>query len=456
MLEAKLIGLKEGFKVAIVWLIFYSYLIKIDKIKLIKKFNYAIVTTCLITILTPLSRFGVISVEYLGNLIEMSFAFFLILGSATLFHISDTNLFGKKKVIDIANPGHLGVMVYLITFMFFVPDGMGSVLYLQELGLMKETGSLTYLYALLGLGVGVLIIFIVVRFYKPYWIGEYFDLPQLFLFLAIVKLLGGGIEGVTELSLIPSVQQGFMKFIHDFIHQTLVLLMVPDHPLLKATVWDFIAVFFGSGLASILSLILLLFFPLMFLYYRLFKPVPEPEVQKNVERRKIKSRLISERRKKALPVLFFIGLILIAWFSQRGETVSELYNPVPSPLVEEGGYIEIPLKDPLMNLTDGAIHKFVLVHEGEEIRLMIIRKPDNTLSVSLDACEICPPEGYSQRMDHVVCIYCETPIHLDTLGQTGGCNPIPLAFRVDGSQIKIELNEILDKWGFVMSGEGKR
>jgi hypothetical protein len=70
----------------------------------------------------------------------------------------------------------------------------------------------------------------VTKLYKPFWLGSFFALPQLLLFFAMVKLFGSGIKGITELSLIPSVQRGFMKFIHDFVHQTFVMLMVPDHP----------------------------------------------------------------------------------------------------------------------------------------------------------------------------------------------------------------------------------
>jgi uncharacterized membrane protein len=81
----------------------------------------------------------------------------------------------------------------------------------------------------------------------------------------------------------------------------------------------------------------------------------------------------------------------------------------------------------------------------------VIRKPDRSLSVCLDACEICPPVGYGQRENHVVCIYCDTPIAVGTLGQPGGCNPIPLEADIDERFITIKMEEILKKWKFVKS-----
>lgn len=457
MLEAKLIGFKEGLKVGAVWLVYYSLLVKNGNENLIKPFKFGLITAYIISVLTVLMPMGHVYEGLLGNFIEMSFAFFLLLSAAALFQASGTNLLGPfKETLFGDSRSYTGTqglaMVFIFTLLFFLPDSMGSVLFLRETAFMKDTGTLTYAYAFLGFGVAVLVVYLVVRFYRPYWIGGYFDLPQLFLFLAIVKLLGGGTKGVAELSLISSVQQGLMKFIHDFIHQTLVLVMVPDHPLLKATTWDFIAVFFDSGLASFISLGLLLFFPLIFVYYRLFKIVPEHDVQMNAERRKIKALMLSDRRKKALPVICFIGLILTAWFSGRGETVSQIYEPEPRPVAAVNGELLIPLKNPAVDLMDGLLHKFSLSYEGEQMRILIIRKPDNALSVTLDACQMCPPDGYGQRADHVVCLYCYTPLNISSMGLPGGCNPIPLDFEIAGSRVKIELSEIVNKWGFAKTG----
>ncbi|MBI5194994.1 MAG: DUF2318 domain-containing protein [Nitrospirae bacterium] len=459
LLGAELVGLKEGFKALIVWFVFYSYLVVNNKKNLIRPFYAGFLSVCLILLTSFFLPQGLIPREYLGNVIAMSFAIFLILSAAALLYMSG-DLPGKDSEakfipVGVKETAIANVLIFFSTVLFFLPDSMGIIFYLKEIALMADKASTVYLYALIGLAVSLVIFIAVVKFYKPYWIGSFFDIPQILLFLAMVKLLGGGIKGIAELSLIPSVQRGFIKFIHDIIHQTLVLAMVPDHPLLKPTTWNFIGIFFGTNIASIASLILLLLFPLMFIYHSLFKPLPEPEAQTNAQRRKIKSFLLSDRRKKALPVIFFICLILIAWFSQGSEQVTRLYNPKPGPVVADKGVVVIPLTLPGMDLTDGLLHKFSLIHDGDEIRIIIIKKSSNALAVCLDACEICPPEGYAQREDHVVCIYCGTPIAIDTLSEPGGCNPIPLETSVDALSVKIELSEILKKWGFVTAGSNK-
>jgi uncharacterized membrane protein len=454
--EAQLIGFKEGMKIAIVWLVFYSYLSSIEKQGLMKPFYVGLAAALLLSMVSFFIPLGHIFKENLRNIIFMSFALFLIMSAASLLHLSGVNLLGGKGIpASLKSAPFMNGAVLMGTVFFFTPDNTGSMFFLKDLSVMKETILMSYVSALVGLLIALTIIFVIVKLYRPYWIGSFFDIPQLLLFLAMVKLFGSGIKGIAELSLVPSVQRGFMKFIHDFVHQTFVFLMVPDHPLLKTTIWNFIAFFFGPNFASIASLFILLTLPFMFIYHSMFKPVPEPEAEKGSERRKIKAHMVSEKRRKATPVLLFIVLIFSSWFYQTGETVSQLYIPKPKPVVVDRGIIAIPLKDPTMNLMDGSLHTFSLLHEGEEIRILIIKKPDNSLAVALDACEICPPDGYGQREDHVVCIYCDTPIHIASLGQAGGCNPIPVTADIDDVFVRIQLQEILNKWGFVMSGKSK-
>ena len=454
--EAQLIGFKEGFKICLVWLVFYSYLVLNDRKNLIKPFYAGLLGVLAISVLSLFLPSGFVIREYLSNVISMSFALFLLSSGIALLHVSGTNLLGFRDV-----PEWMGTSVlmkgtiFFITLKFFSPDTIGSAYFLRELTVMRADAIMTYVSALFGIFIAAVIFISIYKLYKPYWIAGFFEVPQLLLFLAMVKLLGSGIQGIAELSLIPSVQRGIMKFTHDFVHQTFVYLMVPDHPLLKTTVWNFIAFFFGPNFASVASLLILLSLPFMFIHHSLIKLMPEPAAEKSSEKRKIKARMLSDRRKKALPVIFFIVFTLFAWFIQSAETVSRIYIPKAKPVVVDKGMVVIPVKDPTMNLMDGRLHTFALLHEGEEIRILIAKKSDNSLSVCLDACEICPPDGYGQREDHVVCIYCGTPIPIDTLGAPGGCNPIPLTARIDDVFVRIQLDEILKKWGFITSGESK-
>lgn len=453
--EALIIGFKEAFKIGIVWLVLFSYLYLNNKNSLIKYFYIGI--TLVLAISSGYIFFAEIFVkENLNNIIETSFAFIFIISVATLIYAHKAEINNNIIKNYLENKRFLSIFIFITTIFFFLPDSIGTAIFLKELSIMKEDLLMTYLSALTGILPTLGIFFVIIFYFKPYWIGGLFGLPQFLLFLSMVKLLGSGIKGIAELSLIPSVQRGLMKFFHDFIHQVFVLLMVPDHPLFKTTAWNFIGLFFGPNFASISSLFVLLLFPFIFLYYSLFSPLPEPECRIPAKKRKIKYSILIERRKKAIPVIFFIFLILFSWLYKSGESASQIYVPKPKPVVEDKGLITIPITDPTMDLMDGRIHKFSILYNEEKIVFLIIKKRDGSIAVCLDACEICPPEdGYGQSAEDLICIYCNTPIPINTVGEHGGCNPIPLSFSIDENFIKIEIKEILKKWDYVKSGSGK-
>jgi hypothetical protein len=349
----------------------------------------------------------------------------------------------------------LWLVVFLSTIVYFSPDIIGSSMFVRDVYEMKGGRADIYAMAIGGFALPVIGVSLLLGRVRDR-IGAFFGIAQLLLFLSVVKLIGGGVEGFAELSLIPSVQRGVMKFVHDVVHQTFVFVMVPDHPLLQTTVWNFIGIFFGANLALLITLMLLLVPPLMFLRHSLFDPLPEPpEAASGAERRAFKAGVRASMRKKAMPAALFVAVILVSWFAGIGGEVSRLYNPNPKPVVEDKGLVIIPLSDPTMDLMDGRIHKFVFSKEGENIGIMVVKKPDGKLVVLLDACEICSPEGYGQTEGHVVCIYCRTPIPVVTLGEPGGCNPIPLEAQVTDRDIRIEVSEIFLKWSDVVTGKTK-
>lgn len=453
--EAFVIGLKEGFKIGIVWFVFYSFLYEKDRRDLIRPFFIGL---SLVFLFSAVSFFippdpGL--KDWLSKFIGFTFAIFFISSVGALYQSSGLKLFSPFSSLS-RNKKITWITVLLSAVFFFLPDSIGSSMFVRDISLMKEAITSTYISALAGFSFAIAIFWLASKKIMFNQIGRFFGIAQLLLFLSVVKLLGGGIKGFAELSLIPSAQRGITKFLHDAVHQILVLLMVPDHTLLSTTTFRFIGIFFGTNIAMIATLLILLSPPLMFLYHSIIEPAAEPlELRTGAEKRRFRFNIRSEKRKKALPVILFIGVILLTWFSQRGESVSQLYNPKPVPVVEDRGFIVIPLTGPVADLMDGALHKFSLVSGNDVIRILIIKKPDNTLSVCLDACEICPPEGYGQREKNVICIYCNTPIPVETLGEPGGCNPVPLIASVSERDVRIELSEILKKWQLVKTGKSK-
>ncbi len=110
----------------------------------------------------------------------------------------------------------------------------------------------------------------------------------------------------------------------------------------------------------------------------------------------------------------------------------ELVPALPINAVD--GKVEVPLSE----VGDGHLHRYVYkASGGEMVRFIVIQKGGSAYGVGLDACEICGPTGYYEKDGQVICKLCEVMMNKATIGMRGGCNPIPLEYKVDNGRISI-------------------
>ena len=103
----------------------------------------------------------------------------------------------------------------------------------------------------------------------------------------------------------------------------------------------------------------------------------------------------------------------------------------------------------LGQVEDGHLHRFTYETEagmdmgngkkttgGVGVRFIVIKKPNSSAyGVGLDACEICGQTGYYERDGQVVCKLCDVVMNINTIGFKGGCNPIPVEYKVEDGYI---------------------
>jgi uncharacterized membrane protein len=280
-------------------------------------------------------------------------------------------------------------------------------------------GNSVYIYSLLGLLAGALFFMVGKRYLPLLGLGQYFKTDGIMIFIAAFCFLFGGLNEFDSTSVITLLQKGLNE--------------VLDSPRLAMAVTA-----------------LLLFIPPVFVFIRLLlTPEPVTEgIEIKAEKRKVLSIYIDELIRKGTPLLlaFLVSIVLL---HTANLAMNPLFDPEPIPVVADGEDIAIPLKDSLGDISDGRIRKYSFRHMGRVYRLLVLQRPDSSVVAALDACEICPPTGYVQRGEHVVCKYCSTPLPLQSIGQPGGCNPIPVNSRRDGNTLVMNRSEIIDthdKW----------
>lgn len=151
------------------------------------------------------------------------------------------------------------------------------------------------------------------------------------------------------------------------------------------------------------------------------------------ERRKYKSLMNARARwSRGYLCLLMTGVLLLTVGSYYSNKKVELSPPLAVAVTD--GQILLPLT----MVSDGALHRFVYTTKsGVDIRYIVIKKSDTAYGVGLDACDVCGAGGgYYERKGQVICILCDVVMNKATIGFAGGCNPVPLPFKIaDGNLI---------------------
>src|SRR5262249_40312900 len=149
------------------------------------------------------------------------------------------------------------------------------------------------------------------------------------------------------------------------------------------------------------------------------------------------SRETSWRRSLAALGVLVVGLLAGAFASRARIPAAEpavMLTPAAGAVAFESAL-----------LADGRMHFFAAplaspaaLPGQTSVRFFAIRVAGE-VRTSLDACEICGPIGYFLEGGSAVCRNCTSPIALSSLGRRGGCNPIPVASRIEGSRVVVSL-----------------
>ena len=169
------------------------------------------------------------------------------------------------------------------------------------------------------------------------------------------------------------------------------------------------------------------------------QPKPERPVDANpAQYRSILAKAIHKRRWGTGVVIALIGMVTAS--SLGSYIANQKAEIVPAvPVEARDGIVDVPLEE----LRDGHLHRYVFrASGGEQVRYIVILKSGSAYGVGLDACEICGATGYYERDSQVVCKLCDVQMNKATIGTRGGCNPIPIEYRIEDGKLRVPAEEL--------------
>ncbi len=321
-------------------------------------------------------------------------------------------------------------------------------------GLRKEIESRVARYAdkstsAAGWGIGAFVFFMVVR-----------EGAELVLILRAVELSTEGLQVWigTILGIAMAVGVGYFFFqgtlripLHRFFRATSIILMVVAfqlgltglHELSEAEwIWSSKTematigpivrneVFFFAVILGVAALVVLRE------WFGARRPVDDSDLNP-AERRKLEWEFKKQRRWSfaAATLCAVVVIALAAEFAYA--RVTNAQSPATI-LHAQNGEVRVPLSD----LRDTQMHFYTADANSIAIRFFIIHEGSGDYAVALDACQICGWSGYRQEGQNVVCRNCGATIYIPSIGEKGGCNPIPVKSGIQGDNIVIDLSAL--------------
>ena len=406
MIDAFIITLREGVEAALIVGITLAYLAKIGRNDLRRAVYAALAAAFLGSIgaAVVVARLN-LNQDIVEGWVMLAAAFFVV--TMVVFMMKTArSLKGKieGKVGLLADRGsQLGL--FLFVFLMVLREGVETVLILSAVSL-NSSALMSFLGTLLGVGAAIVFGVMFVKGSVRINLRKFFRVTSVILIFVAFQLVVSGLHELSENGVLPSSKRE----------------MALVGPIVSNEVFFFVTIL---ALAALMVLL------------EMKRRQPGPEPASAAERRKA---VWSARRERLWMVSVyascFLFIVLVTAEFVYTKSVSAL-SPA-TPVAFNNGSISIPFSQ----LADGDLHRYVAMEHGVPVRFLLYRKPGGEVATVFDACEICGGIGYYKTSQGLVCKNCGAPINAVTVGQPGGCNPIPLKATVNGGMVQISEAEV--------------
>jgi FTR1 family protein len=390
MLEAFIITLREGVEAALIVGITLVYLAKIGRNDLRKTVYAALGAAFLgsIAVAVVISRTHWNEDVFEGWIMLVA-AFFVV--TMVVFMMRT----GRKLKGEIE--GKVGTLagenawfgLFLFVFLMVLREGAETVLVLSAVSL-NSTELMSFLGTLFGILAAIAFGVMFVKGSVRINLQKFFRVTTAILFLVAAQLLLTGLHELSESGVLPSSKRE----------------MAIIGPIVRNQLFFFVTIFALAGLMVL---------------FDARRRQPLPEASSPAQYRKGAWTARRERLWMASVYIFcFVFIALVTAEFIYTKSVSALSPATPVEFVN--GEVRIPLAQ----VSGGDLHRFQAQENGVDIRFWLYQKPDGKIATVFDACEICGAVGFYKGPNGVVCKNCAAPVSPQSIGNGGGCNPIPL------------------------------
>jgi uncharacterized membrane protein len=136
------------------------------------------------------------------------------------------------------------------------------------------------------------------------------------------------------------------------------------------------------------------------------------------------------------------GILAVVVVAVSAGVLDGLFKKSPAEIAKAAGVMETAdaVRIPLTALDSGKALFLSLESEGRQLHYFALKSRDGAYRAALDACDVCfqSNRGYRQEGDLMVCNNCGQTFPSNRIGEIkGGCNPHPLARRIEGQVLVI-------------------
>src|SRR5262249_52429848 len=416
MLQALLVTLREGVEAALIVGITLVYLVKIGRPDL-RRIAYGALVAALLA-----SVAGAVALSYLPitqDQLEgwiMLAAAVLVVGMIIFMARAARKLKGEieGKVGSLAGAGSRWGLFFFVFLMVF-REGLETVVILEGVSL-NSTELMSFLGTLLGVALAVVFGVMFVKGSVRIDLRRFFRVTTVILLFVAAQLVVTGLHELSETGVIRSSKQE-MALIGPIVRNPY---------------------FFPLTMLALVILMVLME------YARRRPQAPAAPLSK-AEERKLEWTARRERLWSGMVVaLAFIFICMITAQFVYDKSVAAL-SPAKEIAFDQDGRTVIATKD----LAEGELRRYGAEVNGAKVRFLLYRKPDGNVAAAFHACQICGGVGFYKGGQGIICKNCAAPVNPQSVGQPGGCNPVPLrsAATGDGDTVVINVTDLAAQAG---------